>query len=325
MADGKWIAGLRAEMPLPEAARHVLDVRLRVVAEYLPRVLHASDDPENVHQLRVATRRADAALRIFEGCLPEKAFRGARRRLRGLRRAAGAARDWDVFGLALEERRGKQPEAERPGLDYLIGYAAGERAAVQEPLAAVTRDQQTDFADFLVQVRAAVRHPDERPTPTLLSLARPTLARLRGELERAAAGNLTDYVQLHQVRIAGKRLRYAMEVFADCFAAAFRTELYPAVEEMQEILGRANDSHVAAERLGALRERLDRGAAVAWKRYAPGIERLLRFHQRRLPQERRRFLRWWESWRAKGDEALLGTVLNGERSGSAPLFPRSGP
>ena len=36
-----------------------------------------------------------------------------------------------------------------------------------------------------------------------------------------------------------------MEVFADCFAPAFRAELYPAVEEIQEILGNANDSYVA--------------------------------------------------------------------------------
>jgi len=47
-----------------------------------------------------------------------------------------------------------------------------------------------------------------------------------------------------------------MEVFVDCFADPFRDSLYPAVEEMQEILGDANDSHVAAARLIELRDRL---------------------------------------------------------------------
>ena len=46
-------------------------------------------------------------------------------------------------------------------------------------------------------------------------------------------------------RIGAARLRYAMEVFADCFPPPFREVLYPMVEEMQEILGRANDSQVA--------------------------------------------------------------------------------
>jgi hypothetical protein len=33
-----------------------------------------------------------------------------------------------------------------------------------------------------------------------------------------------------------------MEVFADCFALAFREKLYPMMEQMQEVLGNANDS-----------------------------------------------------------------------------------
>src|SRR5690348_512201 len=98
MPDGKWISDLKADTPVAEAARHVLFVRLQVVKDYLPRAaLEPDHDIEYVHQLRVGSRRADAALRIFRACLPAKAHRKARRRLRKLRRAAGAARDWDVF------------------------------------------------------------------------------------------------------------------------------------------------------------------------------------------------------------------------------------
>src|SRR4051812_43428548 len=96
--DGKWFAHVRPDMPVAKAARHVLQLRLQVVAYYLPRALDESEkDPENVHQLRVATRRAGAALRIFRHCLPAKIFKRARKRLRRLRRAAGEVRDWDVF------------------------------------------------------------------------------------------------------------------------------------------------------------------------------------------------------------------------------------
>ncbi len=122
-------------------------------------------------------------------------------------------------------------------------------------------------------------------------------------------GDLTDYTQLHQVRIAGKRLRYAMEVFADCFDPTFRDEIYPRVEQMQEILGRANDSHVASERLHALRERLRITCPTAWPRLQHGIEQLSRSHQRRLPQERRRFLKWWGDWHPTGAEAVMTSLL----------------
>src|SRR5437870_505346 len=124
MADGKWISGLKATTPLAEAARRVLQVRLGVVAKHLPLALFESDkDPEHVHQLRVGTRRAAAALKIFESALKRKACKRGRQVLRQLRRAAGAARDWDVFLNDLAARLEKARPAERPGFDFLIGYA----------------------------------------------------------------------------------------------------------------------------------------------------------------------------------------------------------
>jgi hypothetical protein len=99
-----------------------------------------------------------------------------------------------------------------------------------------------------------------------------------------------------------------MEVFADCFTAVFRERLYPMIEEMQEVLGRANDSHVAGQRLAGLRDRLRAAWPEEWGRLKAGIEGLLRYHQRRLPQERRRFLKWWETWRAAGGQEVLAAV-----------------
>src|SRR2546426_11365277 len=66
MAEGKWISGLTPTMPVADAARLVLQVRLEVVRDSLPPALHrAEKDSEYVHQLRVGTRRAGAALGVF--------------------------------------------------------------------------------------------------------------------------------------------------------------------------------------------------------------------------------------------------------------------
>jgi CHAD domain-containing protein len=268
--------------------------------------LEADRDAEYVHQLRVGTRRADAALRIFAGCLPKKTYRKARRHLRRVRRAAGAARDWDVFLADMLAREAKEDAKHRGGLDFLIGYALGQRAAAHTELEAVYAEVGPTFETLLTHTVDAVQPCCDEPAPTVLvDLARPMLFDRLKELEQAAMGDLNDYTQLHQVRIAGKRLRYAMEVFVDCFDAEFRTTLYPRVEELQEILGRANDSHVAVERLTDLRERIRAVCASAWPRLQPGIEQLLRAHQRRLPQERRRFLKWWVQWHPAGSEDVM--------------------
>jgi CHAD domain-containing protein len=309
MAGGKWIEDLHVDTPLADAARHVLSVRLEVVRYYLPKALHEPDkDPEHVHQLRVGTRRAGAALRIFRGCLPEKAYDRARKRLRRLRRAAGAARDWDVFLMTLAGWP-LRSEKQRAGFDFLAGYAAGQRLAAQDALRDVCADEPFDFDRLLAETVAAVQAPADGDLETLADLARPLLSDLVGGLDEAAARDLEDYGNLHQVRIAGKRLRYAMEVFADCFPERFREELYPAVEEMQEILGNANDSHVAGLRLEGLRDKLRASRTADWKRFRPGVDALLRYHRQRLPKERKRFLAWWQRWRKSGSEDLLSGLI----------------
>lgn len=318
MAEGKWIADLGPLTPLADAARRALRVRLEVVCEYLPRSLHQPEkDPEYIHQLRVATRRARAALDIFAVCLPEKVHQTSRKQLRRIRRAAGAARDWDVFLLELAgwARRGRKPQ---PGIDFLIGHALAQRAAAQQRLVEADSTCPSGFDRLQARTVAAVHRP--RPDlrcRTLIDLARPLLATRLQELEQAAARDLDDYTNLHQVRISGKRLRYAMEVFADCFAPRFREDLYPAVEEMQDILGRANDSHVASRRLREMREIVRATMVEKWKRYRPAVEKLLRFHDKRLREERKRFREWWKRWRELGSETTLANLLK------APGSPNS--
>jgi CHAD domain-containing protein len=309
--DGKWIDCLRPDMPLAEAARHVLLVRMQVVADYLPRALDEADkDPENVHHLRVGTRRAAAALQIFRGNLPGKTFKQARKCLRRLRRAAGAVRDWDVFLQNLQAVSKQRPDNEQPGVDFIIGYAFGQRTAAQTDLEAVGREEGREFEPFLLDTVAAVRElKSHAPVSTLLGLARPLLSGFLKNLEDALAGDLNDYPHLHQIRIAGKRLRYAMEVFVDCYSAPFKEVLYPLVEEMQELLGNLNDSYVGGDRLQSLRDRLQFNPLVGWERIGPGVEALLHWHHERSAQEKDSFGRWLERWRKSGAETMLDGLV----------------
>ncbi len=319
MADGKWVKNLRPEMSVAAAARQILEARYEVIRTALPLAMREADrDVEHVHQLRVGTRRAGAALRIFATLFPEKPHRKARQQLKKLRRAAGAARDWDVLMLDLRERASQVDPKELPGLDFLLGFAAGWRAEAQKELIEAGEDHgqrvQKTIETLLEHLREDRSEAARKP---YVELGNATLKELLKELEWAARGDLDDYSHLHQVRILGKQLRYAMELFADCYPDHFRSQIYLAVEEMQEMLGHANDSHVASLRLGAIRDRYRRMWPQDWKRFQPAIESLLRFHNRRLPRERQRFLKWWEHWQAN-ESKILDCLFSTTRVEQAP-------
>lgn len=290
MAEGKWIDGLSPEMRPEKAARLVLETRLASVLHWLPKASReAEHDPEYVHQLRVSTRRTDAALKLFRDCLPKWAYRQAREQLRSLRRAAGAARDADVLLIELHDRVKRSASKEIPRLDYLIGYAMGLRAGATPGLEVLPVDS---FREITLPLLDEIRAPSET---CLIDLARAALVRLTERFDQALAGKLSDYAHLHQVRIAGKRLRYGLEVFAGCFPAKLRDEVYPYIENMQEHLGRINDSRVNVERLLMIRRNL-KSWGTAGERAKPGIETMLRSHQRRLPGERKRFMELLKVW-----------------------------
>ena len=311
MADAKWIQDLHADMPLGAAARLVLTLRLGVVRDRLPlAVEQAEADSEHVHQLRVGTRRAGAALRIFAPVLPTKLHRRARKTLRRLRRAAGAARDWDVFLEALTQRLTRVDSKQRRGLDFLLGYGHGPRVVAQQGLVEAAREKGERLPELLHEL-AHTLDDTSAQGQTLRDLAVPMLTELLRELETQACGDLSAYEHLHQVRILGKQLRYAMEVFESCFANSFREKYYPAIVAMQDILGLANDSHVATQRLCELRERLVHTQAKQWPAYQPGIEGLLRYHQRRLPQQRHAFEKWWQTWLGSGAEQAFAGLIRG--------------
>jgi CHAD domain-containing protein len=312
MADGKWIPGLTVETPVVDGARKVLSLRLGLIRHFLPLAAQKPDeDIEYVHQLRVATRRARSALDIFASCLPDKTWKAARKQLRHIRRAAGEARDWDVFQEMLRSWSVKRPVAEYPGLDFLRGYAFETRVAAQANLLSASENDLN-----AVEIVSSLGEPSHRRHPLRLAeIAVPILEEQFVEFEKAMTVESSEYEYLHRIRILGKRIRYAMEVFADLFSPPFRQQVYPAIEELQEILGAANDGRTAAERLGELRDRLKNALRPDWARLRPGIERLLQAQRRRLPEERKKFRAWRTRW-AKVRTALAPLLLVSQRSAS---------
>ncbi len=299
MSGGKWVTGLTPEMPADGAARVVLSVRLSAVRHHLPLAAErAGEDAEHVHQLRVATRRAGAALRTFRDFLPKKALRGAKAALRSVRRAAGEARDWDVFLDRLAASKALRTAGRRPAGDFLAGYALGFRAAAQEVLATAAAEQAAAVETLGSDLPAAVRRPKSADAPrTLAEHGRVVLGELFARFCAEVDAGPASPAELHRLRITAKRLRYAIEVFAGCFPPPLKEAVYPAVEQAQELLGAVQDGHVAAERLEhvAALVRSLRPALAA--KVGPGLTALTEETRRRTEEHEQAFRAWAEQWR----------------------------
>ncbi len=116
---GKWISVESPDQPVTDVARQALDKRLSTVWRCLPLAAHkADDDIEYVHQLRVASRRAMAAIEIFESFLPKHRAAWFKRQLKRVRNAAGDARDFDVLAArmraAVKESAHSEPIHPKP-------------------------------------------------------------------------------------------------------------------------------------------------------------------------------------------------------------------
>jgi len=298
MADGKWVAGLTPEMPVAEAARLVLTSRFEGVRRWLPAATEKPyHDTETVHQLRVSTRRAAAALRVFADCVPRKELKATRRYLRLIRRAAGNARDWDVFRLGLATEKALATAAGKPTRDFLMGYAFGERSAAQAALDEMGPTAGLSFLRVADELPGLVSEPrGDNPPENLGVLAAQQFGELLETFDAAVQANPTDPTALHSLRIVGKRTRYALEIFADCFPPAFKQTVYPSVERVQEVLGTIQDANVSRDRLTMLRDRVKLAAPKEWPRLQKGFEGLLTATRARLPTGRKAFQAWRKGW-----------------------------
>ena len=205
-----------------------------------------SDDPEYVHQMRVATRRLRAALRMFRPVLPENFAEQLVPPMRELMRPLGQVRDLDVLMAEIVA-----PVAaalpDEPRLTDLASaitnrlYAARNEArrTMQQP--AYCRLLLT--AGRLLHGSPFIGPPDAGDSAqSLLHFADRRLRRLlRAVHDLGEAARVDDPSSLHQLRIGIKRLRYAVEFFGTMIPGKSGTALVKRLAGLQEELGQLND------------------------------------------------------------------------------------
>lgn len=205
--------------------------------------------PETLHQLRVALRRAESALNVYGDVIPRRRGTEIRKLLRRFRRATNEARDLDTIGDRLAQLE--------PASAAAITTAVNRRLEDIRPQIADARQELRHNDLFDRRVRSLlkkIRKPGKRRREVAASrLGDFALSRIRPLADSfflAIPHDWHDAEATHRFRIAGKRLRYAMEVLSSALPSAYRESLYPLLESLQERLGELNDLAVARVRIG---------------------------------------------------------------------------
>lgn len=307
LKSSKWIKGIEPNHPVSSVARRALDERLKRVWYYAKLAAKKPEENiEHVHQLRVSTRRARAAVRIFGDMLPRRRARWLKKTLRALRHAAGDARDLDVLGDRLASIAQQKKNSK---LGKTVAQIGTRRCKAQKPLVnSYKHAKRQGFTKRSRALKKRIRWRSNKPEPIFADAARERLAPPVEEFFTAAAADLTIPTALHEMRIAGKRLRYAMELLAGAFDDAFRTELYPIFAEVQDELGIVNDHATAITMFGQWLERAKKNGNQT--KLAAELEELIASEEQQLVATGQKFRAWWTAERAAELKARFDTVLS---------------
>lgn len=263
-----------------EAGRKTLRFHLARMLAHVPGVL-TGEDVEDVHAMRVGSRRMRAAWRVFGDGFDRDTGRRYRRDLAAIGSRLGAVRDLDVLieilVLYAERRSARERSRVRPLLDAWRAERETSRAALAGYLGSAS------FSAFAAEYEALVTTPGMDAAtvaphaPNLVRQRLPAvLWRAYGEVwayDRLVADG--DIATLHELRIAGKWLRYTLEFVREPLEPE-ATTLIGRVVAIQDHIGVLHDMHVASElvaRFVAEGTGLTSGERIALDRFERHLDR----------------------------------------------------
>jgi CHAD domain-containing protein len=253
------------------------------------RIARAGDDPEGVHQARVAVRRLRSDLRTFRPLVERRWADSLRVELRWLGRLLAPVRDAEVLGARLRERIERMASLELASAKVLLDGLETDLLAARRHLLEGMDSRR--YEELLLRlVRAALeplprRGLADRPAESLGSLMDRPWAKL--SKSAAALGSGSSDAALHATRIHAKRVRYGAEVLSPVFgkrAARFAV----SAEALQGELGEHQDAVVAMAWLS------DRGIEADDQVVAFTAGRLAELEARSRDRARERWPKAWK-------------------------------
>lgn len=250
MAKAKRIKGIECNSAASHGIKLVLLTRFGELCSFREAALDWSD-PEGVHSMRVASRRLRSALRDFMPYVRKRAISSALKSLKEIADTLGEVRDQDVALEALDKLHTHTPAHFSSTLKQFIDARKESREQARQNLIAILeRDhlQQLETS-FTAAVEEATATEDTQST--FLEMSRSIILDRLKELEKLSDGLFRPFEveTLHEMRIAAKRLRYAIELFQQCWGRSIAPFAKRAAR-MQTALGDLHDCDIWIESFG---------------------------------------------------------------------------
>jgi CHAD domain-containing protein len=277
------------------------------LAEQLEGV-RAAEDIEFVHRARVATRRLRTALRMFDGCFTSRQVRRWQQAIRRTTARLGDARDRDVqieyLCGTLSTLNAKECF---PGIARVLVQVERNRERLQRKVVkAVDRLEAKGVLRKMRRVSKGILRDAALAEPPALSPAAyiKTEQHVRRQLDELLRqqDSLADpqcRERHHAMRIAAKRLRYALEIARSVYPGELE-QAVEAIKRVQTLLGDVHDCDVWTEHLDAF-EAAERvritalfGHAGRLVRLRAGIEHLREDRRRHREEVFRQLVEYWD-------------------------------
>ena len=250
--------GIAPEDTMSEAARKTLRFHFErmLSAESGTR---AGEDIEALHDMRVATRRMRAALRVFKPYIDWKALKPYRKGIRRTCKALGAVRDLDVYYEKTKRYIDASSEPQGPDLDPLIeAWSDAHSRARDRLIDYLDGDRYCRFTESfhdLLQSPLPAPDPEAKDgtiVPHRVRHVVPAVIYERLAHVRAFDGWIlkpgTPLERYHRLRIAAKNLRYALEFFEEVLGTEVDT-VVDHLKVVQDHLGDLQDALMAVQTL----------------------------------------------------------------------------
>jgi CHAD domain-containing protein len=257
MAKAQPIEGLDCNAPARDGIRLILDTRLAEMISFRDAALDFSSE-DGVHDMRVASRRLRSLLKDFKPFLRTKPLKECSALVKEVANALGDVRDEDVAIKELKKIEEESPAGVRPSIESLIAGRAVSREVARERLMRAIEDRrladlQSRFDRLLNKaLREKGNKQDRFPLPALNAIATLIIRDRLIELEELSVGlyQAHDPEGPHYMRIAAKRLRYSLELFAACFGEGL-ADFAKQIADIQGALGDMHDCDVWAESISS--------------------------------------------------------------------------
>jgi CHAD domain-containing protein len=245
-------------------------------------------DPEELHDLRVAVRRARAILRSARLLLDRTWADELRAELKWIAGELGHVRDMDVLGGYLAEQVELLPRDERSDAGPIVEALAEGHDVLRERLLAAMRSPR--YLALLDAMDAAATAPvPSGRARSLRKIAEREHRKLAAAIKALGPDPADD--ELHAVRIEAKRARYAAELAVGAVGAP-AARYVRVIKDLQDVLGEHQDAVVAEERIEATARRVAASGDAISVAFAAG--RLAQLQVERRHDARRA---WPAAWR----------------------------